>query len=118
MIRNGNGNGLGVGLRTWTPIRIGQAAPATPPAPAPAPAPAPVSPGYSGLGKFIETVGILGVTASSAWVGMRTALAPQRNSWVKAAGWVGGLGSGFVGLFYLLNTVGIPSGLPRVEVNR
>lgn len=115
--------------------RLGQEAPAAPapagpattpaaPVPAAAAAPAtqlgpgvavPVS-GYTGVPGFLETITVLGVTAAATWVGIRTGMSKQPNDLVKVAGWVGGIGSGLLGLLYLGQKAGVQSGLPRVQV--
>ena len=97
------------------------AAPAAAPAPAPAPTttvevPAPVSTGYSGVAGFLETVAVLAVTASAAWIGVRTGMSKQPNPYVKTAGWIGGIGSGLLGALYLGQKSGVKSGLPAVRV--
>lgn len=102
--------------------RLGQEAaapaPAAPVAPvaAPAAAPAPVYIAYTGVPGFLETVVVLGVVASAAWIGIRTATSKQKNPYVKTAAWVGGIGSGVLGLLYLGQKTGMKSGLPAVRV--
>ena len=94
------------------------AAPAAAPPPAPAPAPAaPQHPGYTGVAGFGETVLALGIFSAATWIGIRTATSKQPNTLVKAAGWVGGVGSGLMGLLYLGQKVGVNAGLPRVRIS-
>lgn len=82
---------------------------------APAAAPAPVM-AYTGVPGFLETVAVLGIVGSAAWVGVRTATSKQQNQYVKAAGWVGGVGSALIGLLYLGQKTGMSMGLPKVTV--
>jgi hypothetical protein len=72
--------------------------------------------GYTGVPGALETLVVLGVAASAAWVGVRTGMSKQPNTLVKTAGWVGGIGSGLLGLLYLGQKAGINSGLPKVQV--
>lgn len=84
-----------------------------------APAPAMVVPtyqGYTGLPGVLETLVVVGVAASAAWVGLRTGMSKQPSDLVKTAGWVGGIGSGLLGLLYLGQKAGVNSGLPKVQV--
>lgn len=85
---------------------------------APPPAPDVLFAGYSGAPGFVETVTVLAVSASAAWIGIRTALGTDRNPYVKAAGWVGGVGAALIGLLYLGGKSGISEtvGLPVVRV--
>jgi len=117
-----------------TPFRssLAQAAtpgPATPPAAAPAAAPAPVPAPvvaapmpayteYSGVPGFLETVGVLVASGSAAWVGIRTGMREKQNKTLKAAGWIGGVGSVVLGLLYLGQKSGVGQriGLPAVRV--
>lgn len=79
-------------------------------APVPPPAPDPIFIGYTGVPGFFEVLGVLAVSGSAAWVGIRTGMSEKKNVYLKAAGWVGGVGSVLIGLLYL----GAKSGLNQV----
>lgn len=85
----------------------------------PPPGPDPIFTEYSGIAGYVETLVVLAVTGSAAWLGIRSALAPRQNPYVQAAGWVGGVGSALLGLFYVGAKSGLGSqvGLPAVRVN-
>lgn len=89
------------------------------PAPAPPPSPDPLFTGYEGALGIVETVAVLGVAGAASWVGIRTALAAGQNDLLKAAGWIGGVGSGLLGLLYLAGKSGLSSqiGIPAVRVS-
>lgn len=84
----------------------------------PPPSPDVLSMNYSGPAGFVETAAVLAVSASASWIGLRTALGTDRNPYVKAAGWVGGVGAALIGLLYLGGKSGISGyiGLPVVRV--
>lgn len=88
---------------------------------APAPTPTPtidaVFAGYQGIPGLAATAGVLAITAAAAWVGIKTGLQAD-NMPMKAAGWVGGVGSALLGLFYLGQKSGltIGTGAPGVNV--
>lgn len=94
--------------------------PAAPAAPAPVVAapPAPMYTEYSGVPGFLETVGVLVASGSAAWVGIRTGMREKQNKTLKAAGWIGGVGSVVLGLLYLGQKSGVGQriGLPAVRV--
>lgn len=95
-------------------------APVQPPVPVPAPVQAPqpvVGPGYTGFSLFLESTAMLAITASGTWASISTATGPTKNPYKRAAGWVGGLGMGAIGLFWFLNKVTSTS-LPKIEVHR
>lgn len=99
------------------------AAPAAPaPAAAAAPAPAavatPMYTEYTGVPGFLETVAVLVAAGSAAWVGVRTGMKEKQNKTLKAAGWIGGVGSAVLGLLYLGQKSGVGGrvGLPAVRV--
>lgn len=116
--------------------RLGQAPPVAPaPAPGPVAAPAPPVPveaaapavqlgpgvavpvsGYTGVPGFLETVVVLGIMGAATWVGLRTGMSKQPSDLVKVAGWIGGVGSGLLGVLYLTQKAGVSTGLPRVQV--
>lgn len=95
-------------------VPLGQAAisPSVPP-----PGPDPIFTGYTGIPGFIEAVLVLGVTSAAALVGIRTGMG-KGNMTIKAAGWVGGVGSALAGLLYLGAKSGLGGtiGLPAVRV--
>lgn len=49
----------------------------------------------------METIGVVTVTGAAAWVGIRAGL--KEKGTLKVAGWVGGVGSALIGLFFLNN---------------
>jgi NADPH-dependent curcumin reductase CurA len=73
---------------------------------------------YSGVPGFLETVGVLVASGSAAWVGIRTGMREKQNKTLKAAGWIGGVGSVVLGLLYLGQKSGVGQriGLPAVRV--
>lgn len=88
------------------------AAPAVPP-----PSPDPLFTGYTGTPGFIEIAAVLTISASAAWVGIRTGLSKQSKT-IRIAGWVGGIGSALIGLLYLGGKSGLNqvASLPAVRV--
>ncbi len=74
--------------------------------------------GFIGLPGTLETVAILLVSASAMWAGLRMAT-EEKNTYLKTAGWVGGIGSGLLGLLYLGAKTGVGQifGLPAVRVS-
>jgi hypothetical protein len=79
------------------------------------PAPAPVTVGYKGVPGAIETVAVLGISAAAAWVGIRTGM-KEKKGLLKYAGYVGGVGSGLIGLLYLGGQTKLITGIPVVSV--
>lgn len=73
--------------------------------------------GYPGAFGVLETVAVLTVTAAAAWAGIRTGMG-QGGKYLRAAGWVGGVGSAVLGLLYVGAKSGLGSqvGLPAVRV--
>lgn len=67
--------------------------------------------GYEGVPGILASIALLGVTASAAYVGIKTGLNSQ-DTLMKAAGWVGGVGSALMGLFYLGQKSGLSIGTP------
>lgn len=89
------------------------------PANVPPPAPDFLFTGYMGIPGIVESVLVLGVSGAAAWVGIRTALTEKKNDYLKAAGWIGGVGSVIIGLLYLGAKSGYGQivGLPAVRVS-
>lgn len=87
------------------------------PTPLPTPEPDFLFTGYTGLPGFLEAALVLTVMGAAAWAGIRTGM-DSENTYLKAAGWVGGVGSALLGLLYLGGKSGIGSdiGLPAVRV--
>lgn len=83
----------------------------------PPPGPDPIFTGYTGIPGWIEAVLVLTVTGAAAWTGIRAGMG-KGNMTLKAAGWVGGVGSALVGLLYLGAKSGLGGsvGLPAVRV--
>lgn len=75
--------------------------------------------GYTGLPGILETAALLAVTGAATWLSLRTATSRTDDPYVKAAGWVAGIGSGLLGLFYLGAKSGLAEkiGLPTVRVS-
>ncbi len=94
------------------------AAPAIAPSVAPVPVTDMLFTGYTGLPGLVEAIAVLGVTGAAAWVGIRTGLKKDQNTTLKAAGWVGGVGSALMGLLYLGAKSGINMqiGIPAFRV--
>lgn len=92
--------------------------PAASPSAVPTPGPDPLFAGYGGLPGFVEALAVLAVTGAAGWVGIRAATGKARDPYVKAAGWVGGIGSILLGLLYLggKSGVGQQVGIPAVRV--
>lgn len=103
------------------PLRttMGQIAPIVPPAqPAvPPPGPDPLFVGYTGLPGLVEALAVLAVTSSAAWIGIRAGM-KETDVYLRAAGWVGGIGSALFGLLYLGGKSGLgqEAGIPAVRV--
>lgn len=74
--------------------------------------------GYTGAMGFLETIFVLGATTAGALVGVRAGMT-ERDSFWKAAGWIGGIGSAVAGLLYLGTKSGLSqgSGLPAVRIS-
>lgn len=83
------------------------------------PGPDPLFVEYTGLPGFLETVAVLAILGSAAWIGIRTGLDKKGGDYQKIAGWVGGVGSALVGLFYIgaKSGLGREIGLPAVRVS-
>ena len=79
----------------------------------------PLYTGYTGLSGFIETVTVLAVLGSAAWIGISTGLDKGASKPKKIAGWIGGVGTGLVALLYLGGKSGYGPGvgLPAVRVS-
>lgn len=73
--------------------------------------------GYDGAIGVVEAIGIVGITSAAAWVGISTGL-KTTNPYLKAAGWVGGVGSILLGLLYLGSKTGVGQmvGIPALRV--
>lgn len=97
--------------------RMAQAAPVAPAAPMP-PAPAPMAAAYTGAPGVLETVAVLGIVGSAAYVGIRAGR-KETNKTLKIASYVGGVGSAVIGLLYLGQKTGMSQrvGLPAVRVS-
>lgn len=102
----------------FPPIRkpLGQAMPSAAMSAIPDPV-APPEPTFTGLPGLVESVLVLGVLSAAAWVGIRTGMKGTEKS-LKAAGWVGGVGSTALGLIYLGTKAGLTQevGLPAMRV--
>lgn len=72
---------------------------------------------YDGILGVIETAAVIAITGAAAWVGIRTGMS-QSGKALKAAGWVGGVGSALLGLLYLGGKSGYNGliSLPAVRV--
>lgn len=105
-----------VPLRSW----VGQApaAPAEGPMPS-LPDPDMVFAGHVGIAGVVETLAVLAATAAGAWVGIRTGLRTDEKGYVRAAGWMGGVGAALIGLLYLGTKTGATEavGLPSVRIS-
>ena len=84
----------------------------------PPPMPDTLFTGYPGVPGFLESAAVVTVSAAAAWVGIHTALAKNQNTYLKVAGWIGGVGAGLLGLLYLGGKTGVGEavGLPVVRV--
>jgi hypothetical protein len=102
-----------------TSFRMAQARPAIMPAMELPPAPDTLFTGYTGAPGVIETLAVLIASGAAAWIGIRTGLKKTESKTIKAAGWVGGIGAGLIGLLYLGTKSGIGEkfGLPAVRVS-
>lgn len=80
--------------------------------------PATVTTSYTGVPGFLETVVVLGASAAAAYTGIRAARNKSNNKTNRAAGWIGGIGAGLIGLLYLGGKTGITKSvsLPSVQV--
>jgi hypothetical protein len=97
---------------------MGQPLPSLPSgSPEPTPTIDPVFAGYQGIPGALSTFGILAVAGSAAWLGISTALASESKT-KQTLGWVSGVGSALLGLFYLGAKSGftIGTGVPAVNV--
>lgn len=101
--------------------RMGQT-PRTMSVPIPMPAlPPTIDPVYSsfeGVPGFLETILVLTVSSAAAWAGIRTGMSKGNGRYLRAAGWVGGVGSALFGLLYLGGKSGLNQAvsLPAVRV--
>lgn len=84
----------------------------------PPPSPDVLYTGFTGVPGAVETFAVLGVSAAAAWAGIRTGMR-ETNSYVRAAGWIGGIGSVLIGLLYLgaKSGVGQMVGIPAVRIS-
>lgn len=73
--------------------------------------------GYPGVIGVLEAAAVLTVTAAAAWAGIRTGMG-QGGKYLRAAGWIGGVGSAVLGLLYVGAKSGLGGqiGLPAVRV--
>jgi hypothetical protein len=73
---------------------------------------------YQGVPGFVETVVVLGVSAATAYTGIRAGMNKANNKTNRAAGWVGGVGGALLGLLYLGGKTGVAQQikLPSVQV--
>jgi hypothetical protein len=90
-----------------TKILAQAAAPAIAPSVAPVPVTDMLFTGYTGIPGMVEALLVLGATGAAAWVGIRTGMKEKDNKTLKAAGWIGGIGSALMGVLY----IGAKSGL-------
>lgn len=92
---------------------MSQVAPAVAP-----PAPDVIFTGYTGTVGFLETLTVLGITGAAALIGIRAGTR-EANKYLRAAGWVGGIGSLLFGLMYLGSKSEIwkGSGIPALRVS-
>lgn len=92
---------------------------AAPPDVPPPPMPDTLFTGYTGVPGFLETAAVVTVAAAAAWVGIGTGLTKKQNPYLRAAGWIGGVGAGLLGLLYLGGKTGMSDavGLPVVRVS-
>lgn len=83
----------------------------------PPPGPDAVFTGYTGLPGFVESLLVLGILGAASWTGISLALKAEKLP-VKAAAWVGGVGSALLGALYLGGKSGLNQdvGLPAVRV--
>lgn len=84
---------------------------------APPPAPDFIMTGYTGMPGYVETLLVLAITGSAAWVGIRAGMDGSSQA-LRAAGWVGGVGSALLGLLYLGGRTGLNDAvrLPAIRV--
>lgn len=75
--------------------------------------------GYGGAAGFLETAAVLTFSAAAVWVGVRTGLKRTENAYVRAAGWVGGIGVALMALLYLGGKTGMGQelGIPAVRIS-
>lgn len=97
-------------------VKLGQA-------PAPAAAVPPPSPdvlytGYTGFPGVLETLAVLGITGTAAYLGITNGLNKNQSKAKQAIGWVAGVGSALLGLLYLGGKSGMNQmvSLPAVRV--
>jgi hypothetical protein len=98
-----------------TPFRPHLAqAQSSPSIPSPVPPPDPT---FTGLPSAIESLAVVAILSASAWASIRVGLGTSATP-IKAAGWVGGIGSAVLGLLYLGTKVGVVQdlGLPAIRV--
>lgn len=83
----------------------------------PPPGPDPIFTGYTGVPGFIEAALVLTITGAAAWAGISLGMMEEHARSLRAAGWVGGVGSALAGLLYIGAKSGYaPSWLPAVRV--
>jgi hypothetical protein len=84
----------------------------------PPPAPDTLFTGYTGIPGFIESAIVLSISSAAAWIGIRAGMDKGSSPTLKAAGWVGGVGSALLGLLYLGGKSGYNQNLslPAVRV--
>ncbi len=84
----------------------------------PPPGPDVLYTGYTGVPGVFETLAVLGIAGTAAYVGIQTARAPGQTKSMKYAGWIGGIGSALLGLLYLGGKTGMNQvvSLPVVRV--
>lgn len=82
------------------------------------PAPDLVFTGYTGVPSIVETTVVLGILGAAAWVGIRTGLGTDKDPYLKAAAWIGGVGSALLGILYLGSKSGLGEavGIPAVRI--
>lgn len=86
-------------------------------APVPPPEPDFLMTGYTGLPGALEMVAVLAITAAAAWTGIRAGTSGTTKT-VRAAGWIGGIGSALFGLLYIGGKTGYGPGfgIPALRV--
>lgn len=77
----------------------------------------PVFAGYEGLPGVLSTMAILAISGSALWVGIKAGQ-ESTNKTMRVAGWVAGIGSALLGLFYVASKTGLTvgTGIPAVNV--
>lgn len=77
----------------------------------------PVYSNFDGISGIVESIAVLSIASAAAWVGIRAGMGTGSTT-LKAAGWVGGIGSALLGLLYLGGKSGYNQdlNLPAVRV--